>query len=238
MKRRHLSDAAHVRLAESLHFNDMTPARRRAPRPSTRRTLRIIVKVPPIVVSPSPAPSPPSRPSPGSRYWSIAKVVGPALVSVAALTISLVTYLDQHAANSAASISALEQNPARVSYVLGYVTSLHHIAVTVTNDSTSAMVLLNIDGEIWPSTAFTLSVGDLPPCTAAIVDIVPTINLMMQVHRLEGKQWSIADISFFYDGHAWIEGGDGSLEYTNFLPEGSLGSAVGNVSYKSTPGCS
>ncbi len=151
-----------------------------------RRSERVVVNVPAptVIVTPQPPPEGKTVSLP-AKIWSIAKIVGPALISVAAIIISLVTFLDQRAANSdqrlaqgAIQAQLKEQWADRVSFLLLRKTQPPYFAVQVQNSSASPMtdvffivgILsgISVDGEL-PTLLF--SGPDLPSCSIGTVNI-------------------------------------------------------------------
>jgi hypothetical protein len=112
-----------------------------------------------VIVQPAPpaASSPQKRPPHGwSRFWSVAKVAGPALTAVIALVISLLAYNDQHSADTAASMAARRQDASLVSWYQG-----PSDTVVIVNASARPIFGLILYSVIlaWPGTIFQPKAG-------------------------------------------------------------------------------
>jgi|HubBroStandDraft_2_1064218.scaffolds.fasta_scaffold54556_2 hypothetical protein len=103
-----------------------------------------------------------------SRLWSIAKVVGPASVAVAAIIISLLSLEDQHQANQATADSNFRQQAELVTFVQQGGGQPHGMIV-INNYSEApvggAALLTNVILDDNRSFSITIPIGSIPPCS-------------------------------------------------------------------------
>ena len=159
---------------------------RRSDRRETRPT--IIVNVPPF---PQPIIAPPIQPPVAqakatllARAWSVARVVGPSMVAVTALVISVLAYADQHAAmqdqsqvDKAQVAASNEQYAEHVSYLAQY-NAAGNLEVTLINTSSSPIfgvrLAAELDGIYADGSNYTsylaYYIGTVPPCSRSNVD--------------------------------------------------------------------
>jgi hypothetical protein len=129
--------------------------------------------------------------------WRITKVAGPALVSVAALAISLLTYLDQHAVNTAAAAASEEAYATKVTYWLK--DSFPNYQIIIQNSSTAPISNVTVTFSLdfleahgYPGGLLALAphimllqmeptavvrIGTIPPCRIATTDAVTQAQL-------------------------------------------------------------
>ena len=140
----------------------------------TSRPVIIIPKPDPpyVIVVPENATSPPANtvtvPSRRSRLWSIAKVIGPSSVAVAAIIISLLTYENQHQANQETASSNLRQQAKLVSFLQQQGNGQSN-GITVNNYSEAPVSDATLLGKIVFNDGHSFSVsiplGSIPACS-------------------------------------------------------------------------
>jgi hypothetical protein len=156
---------------------------------ANRRVQRFVINVPSPTVVVAPAPAAPKPPSPSftARLWYIAKTLGPAIVAVAALVISLAALLNQRTANNvqreadqAAAAANQRQWAERVSFIESSKQAGPYVTVEVQNSSTSPVtnVALTVDafaaaGPAGRNAFFhvTLLIGNIPACSTGLPDV-------------------------------------------------------------------
>lgn len=135
------------------------------------------------------------RPSARARVWTTAKTIGPALVAVTALIISLFSYEDQHGANQrqeqadSASVASREQQQAALIsfWQTGSGQSWTLTAENRSADPVSAIfkvVLLEVTADNREALNFDLSLRNIPPCSIAVTH--PWSNSLSLMERLAG----------------------------------------------------
>lgn len=103
-----------------------------------------------------------------SRLWSIAKVIGPSSVAVAAIIISLLTYENQHQANQETASSSLRQQAERVSFFQQQGNGqsngimVDNYSETPVSDATFLGKIVFNDGH---SFSVTIPLGSIPACS-------------------------------------------------------------------------
>jgi hypothetical protein len=128
---------------------------------------------PVIIVVPEPAtPSLASAVTPQSfrsRLWSIAKVVGPSAVAVAAIIISLLAYGDQHQADQEAANSNMRQQAQLVSFLQQQGSRQASEIIAINNYSeapvSGAAFLVNVILNDGRSFSATIPIGSMPACS-------------------------------------------------------------------------
>lgn len=192
---------------------------------------------PPTVIVQQPPVTPAPKPTPASRIWSVAKVAVPVVVSVAALLISLLTYIDQHEVDQTAAAATLRHDAEQVSFTSqvrrGPPPS---IAVTVVNSSTSLISFASIlvhAADIDPADhvsgpllkAFTLELGQIPPCSTGVVDANSVLAKLMKVPQSSADHITYTpDSMTFMDryGQIWTTLNTGVLEPASTTAEANL----------------
>jgi hypothetical protein len=125
------------------------------------------------IVIPEPAtPSPATAVTPRgfwSRLWSTAKVIGPSVVAVTAIVISLLTYEDQHRANQESANSYMRQQAQLVSFFQP-VGSRQDSGTIMINNYSEAPVsdvafLANVILDDGRSFSTTIPIGSIPACS-------------------------------------------------------------------------
>lgn len=103
-----------------------------------------------------------------SRLWSIAKVIGPASVAVAAIIISLLSTEDQHQANQATADSNFRQQAELVTFAQqgggqpdGMIMINNYSEAPVSGAALLANVILDDNR----SFSITIPIGSVPPCS-------------------------------------------------------------------------
>lgn len=179
------------------------PGKRYAARRSGRRETRptIIVNVPPF---PQPIVALPEQQQPVTqakatllaRTWSIARVVGPSVVAVTALVISLLAYADQHAATQdqsqvdKAQITASNELYAEHVFYLVRDSAGSNLEVTLINTSSSPIFGVRLAAELtgfYPngnnySFPLTYYIGTAPPCSRSnvVADMAVAADVAMR----------------------------------------------------------
>ncbi len=139
---------------------------------------------PPIIAPPVQQPVTQAKATLWARAWSVARVVGPSVVAVTALVISVLAYADQHEATQAQSqvdkaqvAASNEQYAEHVSYLEQY-NAAGNLEVTLINTSSSPIfgvrLAADLDGTYADGGNYTSYVtyyiGTVPPCSRSNID--------------------------------------------------------------------
>ena len=174
----------------------------------TDRPIIIIPKLEPPTIIVPPTPAAPSQASSSrirnfwSRFWSIAKIFGPAIVAVIALVVSFLAYTDQHKANEAAAISNQRHQAELVSFVQQSGTSTNTTTILIDNNSESPVENAQLNTDFVSSkakNAFHVNVhlGAIPACSighitgSMIVDYIENyigLNTFSSIPDVPAKQ--------------------------------------------------
>lgn len=103
-----------------------------------------------------------------SRLWSIAKVIGPSTVAVAALIISLLTYEDQHQTDVATATSNLRQQAELITFFQSQVTGAVQINNYSNEPASYAELITHVDvgGKTYP---ISMGIGPIPACSMGTI---------------------------------------------------------------------
>jgi hypothetical protein len=165
------------------------PAKWRYALRADRRVLRPVLVLPPptVVVSPPTSAADPVKPALLSRAWSIAKVVGPASVAVAALVLSVFAYTQQKEVDQAGQAASKSQQAEQVTFLQGFGTPPYD-TVTVYNTSNAAVtdvrffvvatVAANASAGLphAKKLSFLISLGDIPGCDEGSPDVAQAVE--------------------------------------------------------------
>lgn len=212
-----------------------------------RRSRRFVINVPPPTVvvtstpmAPPPSPSSPSPPTIWTRLWALSKTLGPIFISLAAIAISLASFLNQRATNSrqiqdekaaatAAAAASLRQWAEKVSFLqsrIGGIGPGSYVTVEIQNASISpitnvvltvSVIALATPGSSSKSFNVSLYPSNIPPCSAGF----PNVALQLQIiaEKLMHTKIRLNQIGFQVDtmyftdrnGVNWAESVYGSL---------------------------
>lgn len=198
-----------------------------------------VINVPPPTVIIQQSPAAPAQSTTGqgiwSRLWSTAKVVGPALVAIAALVISLATYVNQRSANEdahqlyeATVISQERQEAEQVSFLQGRGLSPRQTfqysdrTVAINNSSNTPIytvafgVDINLGAASIADTEHSLSVnlylGSIPACSVGTVDMTTAIAEIIK-ERFKVRSVPPDKITFVVDRMTFSDRDDVPWEY-------------------------
>jgi hypothetical protein len=192
---------------------------------------------PPTVIVQQPPVTPAPKPTAASRIWSVAKVGGPAVISVAALLISLLTYTDQHEMDQSAAAATLRHDAEQISFTSQVTPGPPpSTTVTIVNSSTSLISFASIlvhAADIDPADhvtrpllkIFTLELDQLPPCSTGAVDANSVLAKLMKVPQSSADHITYtAESMTFMDryGQIWTTLNTGVLEPASTTAEANL----------------
>jgi hypothetical protein len=192
---------------------------------------------PPTVIVQQPPVIPAAKPTAASRIWSVAKVGGPAVISVAALLTSLLTYTDQHEVDQAAAATTLRHDAEQISFTSQVIHGPPpSIAVTIVNSSASLISFASIivqAADADPADhvpgpllkTFALELDQLRPCSTGVVEANSVLAKLMKVPQSRADHITyIPESMTFMDryGQIWTTLNTGLLEPASTTAEAHL----------------
>jgi hypothetical protein len=206
---------------------------------------------PDVVVVSAPVAQPPVNSSAvrnvRSRLWSVATVVGPATVAIAALVISLLNYEDQHQVDEAAVAASQRHQAGLVSFILQQGNGPSNETVLINNSSDNPVndvqLASNVAFEDGRSYLLEINLGAIPACSVGRVTssmiadylraaLFPYMqNKNTQYEEIDGNyQFTVASMLFTdSNGIAWKYPEGGPVENTPSYAS-SFGGSLGYVS--------
>lgn len=181
--------------------------------------------------------------------------MGPVVVSVTALTISLMTYVDQHQANTAVENSSRQQQAELVSFLQQDLVAVHADKIILINNDSDAPIYnagFTVVGETEGfSVAGQVYLGDIPACSSGHIAFSTIANLMNK-ESVRPASWNstvnydVQSMSFTdNDGATWVytEGsplerasGDSGFPITD--EDNSYPLTIPSPQYEPAAGCS
>ena len=216
---------------------------------------------PTVVVAPPPALSPaPPKPGLWAHTWAVAKVAGPAIISVAAIVLSILAYGNQRAANEesqkvdAAAAAASRRHDAEQVSFSEELRQGSSSGVALTVENYSAKLVSNVGFTLFATAparyphgrveaTLRLYLDDLPACSVGIVNALPTITTAMRdikdvSQHLPLITYTVTSMTFTdHNELSWREQNTGQLEPIPTRKAELYGWIVG-ASYKQLSGCS